>query len=73
MIEAANDVMTHHAMTPWGWNVYYAEALCYLFDPVDGAFDRRPRSGEDDPAPDTPWDPTPRPSSSPSGPATGGK
>ncbi len=72
MIQAAQDVMTHDARTPWGWNVYYAEALCYLFDPVDGAFDRRPRSGDEEGRPDTPWDPTPPPSSSPTGPATGG-
>ena len=72
MIDAAREVMAHHAKTPWGWNVYYAEALCYLFDPVDGAFDRRPRSTEEGASPDTPWDPTPVPSSSPGGPVTGG-
>ncbi|MFV1957777.1 MAG: hypothetical protein ACC662_00045, partial [Planctomycetota bacterium] len=70
LIEAAREVMKHDARTPWGWTVYYAEVLQYLFDPVNGAPDRRPRPGEDEKRPQTPWTPTPRGGSAPGGPVT---
>jgi len=69
VIASARSVMEHHARTPWGWSVYYAEVLGWIFDPVDGGVDVRPRPGEDEP-PDTPWSPTRPPGSSPGGPTT---
>ncbi len=69
MIEAAKDVMAHDARTPWGWTVYYSEAKCWIFDPVDGGPDGRPRAGDDDES-SPPWSPTPRGGSTPGGPVT---
>ena len=70
MIAAAQEVMRHHARTPWGWSVYYSEAQCFFFDPVDQGLDVRPRDGTE-PPPDVPWSPTPR-GSTPGGPTSGG-
>ena len=71
LIRAARAVMTHHARTPWGWSVYYTEVQGFIFDPVDGGLDVRPRGGDEEPA--TPWRPTRPGGSTPGGPTSGGR
>ena len=71
LIEAARDVMKHHGRTPWGWSVYYTEVQDFIFDPVDGGLDVRPRGGDETPT--TPWSPTRPGGSTPGGPTSGGR
>jgi hypothetical protein len=69
LIGAAREVMRDYRKTPWGWTVYYTEVQGFVYDPVDGGLDVRPRTG-DDTDHDVPFSPT-RPPSTPGGPTTG--
>jgi len=70
MIAAGESVMQSYARSPWGWVVYYSEAVTFVSEPVpDGGAPEFDREGDSveflRPA-------TPRPGSSGGGPTSGG-
>jgi hypothetical protein len=74
MLRSARDVMSRYGRTGWGWSVYYADAVTFIFKPVPVATGHRPTPGgsERPPPPTTPRGPnTPSGGSNPGGPTTG--
>lgn len=65
LIDAGDAVMRHEGRSPWGWMVYYSDAVTFLHFPVVG-FDLPTDEPGVDPAP------AGRPTPHPRGPATGG-
>ncbi len=57
--------MRRYAKTPWGWAVYYAEIQGFVYDPIDGGLDVRPRTGTTRTA--TSRSPRPGPARAPAG------
>ncbi len=67
MIDAARDVMRNEGRSPWGWVVYYSEAVTFSWYGLPPTLRGSGRSGTDDPEGQT----TPRPKTRPGGPSSG--
>jgi hypothetical protein len=67
MIAAAEEVMQHEGRSPWGWVVYYSEAMTFVYREGGVVVGRGERPGKD-----TEGATTPHPRPRPSGPSTGG-
>ena len=61
MIQSADRVMDHYAMSGWGWSTYYSIAYTFVFLPVPRATGPMPSRGGEEPPP---------PPTTPSGPGT---
>lgn len=73
VVAAAEDVMEHEGLSPWGWMVYYSDIVTFAPEWVGGLKGgTRQRPDSEDAVNETPSDPPEAPGSGGAGPTTGG-